>query len=121
MALPPSRLAGRGSDPGTGDGGGEAVLRAGPLRAVFDRGELRWICLGSREVLRGIYVALRAPGWVTVPKDLSSLRVEAGPDRFRIRFTAVHRREGTHFEWQGSIDGEPDGTIRFAMDGVGHA
>jgi D-apionolactonase len=96
------------------------VLRAGPLRAVFDRGELRWIRLGSREVLRGIYVALRAPGWVTLPKDLSNLRVEAGPDRFRIRFTAIHRREGTHFEWQGSMDGEPDGTIRFAMDGVAH-
>src|SRR5260221_1036100 len=95
-----------------------AVVRAGPLSAVFDRGELRWIRLGSREVLRGIYVALRAPGWVTLPKDLSDLQIEAGADRFRIRFTAVHRREGTHFEWQGSLDGEPDGTICFAMDGV---
>jgi D-apionolactonase len=99
--------------------GGEA-LRAGPLSAVFDRGELRWIRLGSREVLRGIYVALRAPGWVTLPPRLSGLYLEAGSDRFRIRFTAVHRREGTHFEWQGSMDGEPDGTIRFAMDGVAH-
>ena len=107
MPLPPS-LASHSSDSGS-SGGGEAIVRAGPLRAVFDRGELRWIRLGSREVLRGIYVALRAPGWVTVPKELSNLRVEAGPDRFRIRFTAVHRREGTHFEWQGSIDGEPPG------------
>lgn len=97
-----------------------AVIRAGPLSAVFDRGELRWIRLGSREVLRGIYVALRAPGWVTLPKDLSNLQIEAGADRFRIRFTAIHRQEGTHFEWQGSMDGEPDGTIRFAMDGVAH-
>jgi hypothetical protein len=95
-------------------------VRAGPLSAVFDRGDLRWICLGSREVLRGIYVALRAPGWVTIPKDLSNLQIDAGPDRFRIRFTAVHRREGTHFEWQGSMNGESDGTIRFAMDGVAH-
>lgn len=119
MPLPPSRsLASRGSDPGMGAGG--EALRAGPLSAVFDRGELRWIRLGSREVLRGIYVALRAPGWVTLPPRLSGLYLEAGSDRFRIRFTAVHRREGTHFEWQGSMDGEPDGTIRFAMDGVAH-
>jgi D-apionolactonase len=120
MPLPPSRPpASLGSDPGAGNGD-EFVLRAGPLRAVFDRGGLRWIGLGSREVLRGIYVALRAPGWVTIPKDLSNLQIDAGPDRFRIRFTAIHRQEGTHFEWQGSLDGEPDGTIRFAMDGVAH-
>ena len=96
------------------------VLRAGPLSAVFDRGELRWIRLGSREVLRGIYFALRAPGWVTIPKEISGLSLEAGPDRFRIRFTATHRRDGTHFEWQGTMDGEPDGTIRFAIDGIAH-
>ena len=36
-------------------------LRAGPLSLVFDRGELRWLRLGGREVLRGIYVAVRPP------------------------------------------------------------
>jgi hypothetical protein len=112
-------VAGPDSDPRT-RAGGVTLLHAGPLSAVFDRGELRWIRLGEREVLRGIYVALRAPGWVTIPPQLSDISLDAGPDRFRIRFTAIHLRDGIHFEWQGSMDGEPDGTIRFAMDGVAH-
>src|SRR4029453_838821 len=45
-------------------------LRAGPLRLVFDRGALRWIRLGEREVLRAIYFALRAENWVTITPEL---------------------------------------------------
>jgi hypothetical protein len=36
-------------------------LRAGPLSLVFDRGQLGWIRIGDREVLRGIYAAVRTP------------------------------------------------------------
>ena len=61
-------------------------LRAGPLRLVFDRGELRWIRLGEREVLRGLYVAVREEGWATVPAELEDLEIEAEPEAFRIRF-----------------------------------
>ncbi len=93
-------------------------LRAGPLRLVFDRGALRWIRLGEREVLRGIYVAVREAGWSTVPADLEDLEIEAEPDAFRIRFVARHRRGSVRFDWTGRLEGSADGRITCSMEGV---
>jgi hypothetical protein len=56
-------------------------LRAGPLRLVFDRGALRWIRLGEREVLRGIYFAVRAENWVTITPELEASRSRPSPPR----------------------------------------
>jgi hypothetical protein len=50
-------------------------LRAGPLTVEFDGGALRWIRCGNREVLRGIYVAIRDPQWANVPGTLTALAV----------------------------------------------
>ena len=93
-------------------------LRAGPLRLVFDRGELRWIRLGEREVLRGIYVAVREEGWATVPAALEDLEIEAEPESFRIRFRALHRRGRVRFDWEGRLEGGADGRIGFRMAGT---
>ena len=38
---------------------GRRVLRAGPLSVIFDAGDLRYIKLGEREVIRRIYAAVR--------------------------------------------------------------
>jgi D-apionolactonase len=93
-------------------------LRAGPLRLVFDRGELRWIRLGEREVLRGIYAAVREEGWATVPAVLEDLEIEAEPESFRIRFRALHQRGRVRFAWDGRIEGHADGRIAFRMAGA---
>jgi D-apionolactonase len=93
-------------------------LRAGPLRLVFDRGALRWIRLGEREVVRGIYVAVREEGWATVPAELEDLEIEAEPAAFRIRFVARHRRADARFDWVGRMQGGTDGRIACTMEGV---
>ena len=93
-------------------------LRAGPLRLVFDRGELRWIRLGEREVLRGIYFALRAEGWVTLAPELEGLEIEAEPESFRIHFRARHERGPVRFAWQARIMGRGDGRIDFGVEGT---
>ena len=93
-------------------------LRAGPLRLVFDRGELRWIRLGEREVLRGIYVAVREIGWATVPGSVEDLVIHAEPDSFRIQFVSRHRRGDVHFDWDARIEGFRDGRIVYEMDGT---
>ncbi len=94
------------------------ALRAGPLRLVFDRGELRWIRLGEREVVRGIYFALRGEGWATVPYEISNLEIAAEPASFRIRFDARHERGPVRFDWHAAIAGCPDGRITFAVRGT---
>jgi hypothetical protein len=93
-------------------------LRAGPLRLVFDRGELRWIRLGEREVLRGVYVAVREPGWATVPGTIEDLVIHAEPDSFQIQFVSRHRRGDVQFDWDARIEGFRDGRIVYEMDGT---
>jgi hypothetical protein len=93
-------------------------LRAGPLRLVFDRGGLRWVHLAEREALRGVYFAVREPGWATVPGRLHGLVVEAAHDSFRIRFTARHARGPVAFDWEARIEGDAEGTLRFVASGV---
>ena len=94
------------------------ALRAGPLRLVFDRGELRWIRLGEREVVRGIYFALRGEGWATVPYEIGNLEIAAEPASFRITFLARHERGPVRFDWRAEIAGCPDGRISFAVRGA---
>jgi hypothetical protein len=106
-----------GPPAGTFSAADRVSLRAGPLALEFDRGALRWIRCGSREVLRGIYVAVRDPQWRTVPGSLSALAVESGPDHFRARFRSSHREGPIEFEWEGLLEGDATGTVRFAMDG----
>ena len=52
-----------------------------------------------------------------MPGVLSALAVESGPDRFRVLFRSSHREGPIHFEWEGILEGDATGTVRFAMDG----
>ena len=62
------------------------TLRAGPLSVVFESGDLRYVRLGDREVVRRIYVAVRDRNWGTVPARLADVTIEEQPDRFLIRY-----------------------------------
>ena len=93
------------------------VLRAGPLSVIFDAGDLRYIKLGEREVIRRIYAAVRDRNWGTVPAEISELKTQMAEDHFRITYTSTHRQGEIHFEWQAVIVGETDGSIHFTFDG----
>lgn len=97
--------------------GGPRVLRAGPLTLELADGDLRYIRLGDREVLRRVYVAVRDADWATIPIEVSDLVVEEGADAFAVDFVADHVRGPIHFRWKATIRGDAAGTVRFAMDG----
>ena len=42
------------------------VLCSGPLRMVYEAGELRYVKLGDLEIVRRIYVTLRDENWGTL-------------------------------------------------------
>jgi hypothetical protein len=94
------------------------ALRAGPLSLIWENGDLRYIGLGQREVLRRLYVALRDRDWGTVPNSMSNLAIHAEPDAFHITYDVVNRAGEIDFVWQGEIVGSTDGTIRATLDGV---
>src|SRR5689334_6850038 len=92
-------------------------LRAGPLSAVFEQGDLRYIRFGDREIVRRLYVAIRDRNWGTVPPELSNVQIETSPDLFRISYDVENRQGEIDFFWRGKISGDARGTITFSMDG----
>jgi hypothetical protein len=96
------------------------VLRAGPLSMLFEPGLafLRYIRLGNREILRGIYAAVRDEVWGTIAPEISNINLEAEQDHFRLTFEVNCRRNEIDFVWQGTISGDSRGTVVYSMEGV---
>lgn len=93
-------------------------LRAGPLSLIFEAGDLRYIRLGNREILRRVYVAIRDRNWNTLPSVISNLQIEHTNDSFHITYNVENRHGGIDFFfWKGTIIGGAQGTITFIMDG----
>ena len=95
------------------------TLRAGPLTLEFDptTGWLRSLRLGSREVLRGIYGAIRDRHWGTILPVLDPLNMEFDNVSFHIQFEANCQNEQVGFRWHGAIRGAADGTVTYDFDG----
>ncbi|MGQ9630581.1 MAG: hypothetical protein ACUVXI_09745 [bacterium] len=93
-------------------------LRAGPLSLVYEGGDLRYIKLGDREILRRIYVAVRDRNWNTILPALSNVRMDIYDDSFHIEYEAENKQSDIDFFWKGKITGDRRGRIAFTMDGV---
>jgi len=90
----------------------EAIpLRAGPLSLIYENGDLRYIRLGEREVIRRIYIALRDHNWGTVPNILTNVHMEIADDSFSIEYQVKNQRGEIDFGWSANITGSLDGTI----------
>ena len=94
------------------------ILHAGPLMVEFEQGDLRYLRWRDRELIRRIYVAVRDANWNTIPGDIRGLTIDAAHDHFRIRFESSHRADDVAFDWLGTIDGRPDGSLAYTMDGT---
>jgi hypothetical protein len=93
------------------------VLRAGPVTALLDGIDLRYLRIGSTEILRRIYAAVRDLDWDTPPAAVSNLRIEEGDSAFRVEFDARHTWRGGNFSWHGTITGDENGRIEYLFDG----
>ncbi len=95
-------------------------LRAGVLSMIFEpeTAFLRYIRIGDREIVRGIYAAVRDQHWRTILPRVSNLQVKHTGAGFRVTFDVECREREVHVSWRGTITGEPDGTVTFAMDGI---
>lgn len=96
------------------------ALRAGPLALVYEDGDLRYIKLGDKEIVRRIYVAIRNRNWDTILPQFSNVQMEIGDDAFHIAYDVVNQQGEIDFRWHGEISGNADGNIRFHMDGQAH-
>jgi D-apionolactonase len=95
-------------------------LRFGSFLVDFVDGDLRYLRCGDRELVRRVYVAVRDVNWGTTPGVLRDVVVDRREDGFRVTFAARHEDAEIDFEWMGTIEGRPDGTLSYTMDGVMH-
>ena len=95
----------------------QRVVHAGPLTVVLEEGDLRFIRLGTREVLRRVYVAVRGPNWETIAPAYTNVRLDSTRETFSLSFDAAHVGMGVDFSWHGTIRGDASGTITYTMDG----
>jgi hypothetical protein len=95
----------------------QVPLRAGPWSMIFEAGDLRYVKLADREVIRRIYAAVRDRNWGTVLGHTENLKLDVREDSFHITYDSDHKEQEIHFAWHGEITGEADGTIRFMLDG----
>ena len=93
------------------------LLRAGPLSALWEGGDLRGVRRGDVEILRRVYVAARDEDWDTIPVRLSNVSTDVRDDRFVISYDATNSSRSLEFKWHAVITGQPDGTITLTMDG----
>ena len=89
---------------------------AGP-EFKFQDGELRFVTLGFREIVRRIYFAVRDERWDTVMPQFSEIDVQKTKDGFHIKLAATCRNDVADFSWTGEIVGTPDGKITFTVEG----
>ncbi|AYB34310.1 hypothetical protein [Chryseolinea soli] len=93
-------------------------LRAGQWQVGYENGFLRHLQLGSHEILRMVYFALRDENWTTLDKQIQNEVRDVGPDLFRIAYDCVNVKNGnTVFRWHAVLEGRRDGSITFEISG----
>jgi hypothetical protein len=103
---------------GTEEPVGELVpLRAGPLRASLDAGNLRYITIGGREALRAIAFLVRDRNWGTYSPTITNLTVNQGAESFTVGYDAVCSDADQSFGYRARIEGRADGSLSFEADG----
>lgn len=94
------------------------LLRAGPLTAVLEGGDLRYIRLGNDLVVLRLYAAIRDHNWNTIEPRYLSYDVREDEQGFAVTFTAENVAGDVDFAWEGRITGTQDGVIQASMRGV---
>jgi len=87
------------------------LLRAGPLTAEFDAGNLRHIRFGGVEIIRAVSFIVRDKDWGTYNPVITDLEVEQDDAGFRVTYDAVTGDEAQRFRYRATIEGTPRGVV----------
>ncbi|HET6507863.1 MAG TPA: hypothetical protein VFG42_13825 [Baekduia sp.] len=97
-----------------------AQLRAGPLTAVLDGADLRWVRWDGVEVVRRLGFAARGPSWSTIPATARDVVLEERPAGFDVRVTARHAGAGLDLSWTGTIGATDSGSLIYSVTWTAH-
>jgi len=92
-------------------------LQAGPLSMDYQNGDLRYIRLGEKEVLRRVYCAIRDHNWDTAPNVISNENFAIKDESFSVSYDVTNQLGEINFKWHATITGETSGSIVFSFKG----
>ncbi len=92
-------------------------LSAGLVKCGYENGNLRYIHLGGREVVRMIYSAVRNENWETASYQIADEVIEEKEGGFFITYNAFYRLNEIRYKAFIEIEGKDD-SISFSMKGV---
>ncbi|MFN7934933.1 MAG: hypothetical protein U0R19_16505 [Bryobacteraceae bacterium] len=120
LASSPAAMAWQSFFTGKDAPSGKAMeLRAGEMTMVFEPelGFLRYLRYGDKEIIRGIYAAVRDHNWGTVAPRVANVKLETSGGGFRLAFDVTCQQGPIDFLWHGSITGEASSQVTFRMEG----
>src|SRR6202035_2486754 len=97
------------------------ALQAGPIRLKLQDGQLRYLRVGDKEIVRRIYFGVRDGNWATAMPTYTLMKIDNAGDHFTIQMAADCRMGAVDFSWTGSIVGTADGKITFHAEGTPNA
>lgn len=100
--------------------GANRTLRAGPLQTRLIDGELRYVRVHGRELVRRVAVVVRDEVWGTLETELQAVDVESCADGFVVRVAARCRRGAIDVAWTARLEGTVGGTLDCAVELVAH-
>ncbi len=93
-------------------------LRAGPLSALLEAGQLRDIRWHGVEAVRGIAYLLRDAAWGTLPVPLTEPEVREGDDGFFVAYQGRSDGPSGRLDLRAVIEGRADGVLRFEVEAL---
>ncbi len=94
------------------------ILTAGPLTVELDAGNLRYIRFAGREAIRAISYVVRDQYWGTFNPEFTDFAVEESAEGFKVSYTATCRDGDRSFGYRATIQGTPNGDLRFEAVGA---
>jgi hypothetical protein len=96
------------------------ILHAGPVSLEFNNGELRYLYVGEREIVRRVYFAVRDDQWGTIPPVFALSEVKHDAESFSIRLEAECKNAAVDYAWKAKITGSSSGEIVFDVEGTAY-
>ena len=92
------------------------ILRAGPLSAELESGNLRYVRYDGAEIMRAVSFIVRDRNWGTYNPEITNLEIEENGNGFRVRYAARTGDASQCFRYRATITGTPT-SITFQASG----
>jgi hypothetical protein len=93
------------------------LLRAGALSAELEAGNLRYIRLGGRELLRAVSFIVRDRNWATYGPQISNLSISEDGESFSVTYDALCQDAEQALRYSAEITGSAEGRLSFRATG----